>query len=162
MCRVLPISLWRRKKRYILNFQFLRYNKRHSEKKMSLRTFVTVTLVILKRKWIGIESCASFDEMANVRGDSRVSGYPGLSPKIQDLLLLHIDDWPVYMKFIIKCICQSEKYELPWAVPDGSKLRFIILMRMKTQWWWCVQGMVIKPFGAFLKTFGASAPLAHP
>ncbi len=42
------------------------------------------------------------------RGDSRVSGYPGLSPKIQDLLLLHIDDWPVYMKFIIKCICQSE------------------------------------------------------
>ncbi len=43
-----------------------------------------------------------------IRGDSRVSGYPGLSPKIQDLLLLHIDDWPVYMKFIIKCICQSE------------------------------------------------------
>ncbi len=42
------------------------------------------------------------------RGDSRVSGYPGLSPKIQYLLLLHIDDWPVYMKFIIKCICQSE------------------------------------------------------
>ncbi len=41
------------------------------------------------------------------RGDSRVSGYPGLSPKIQDLLLLHIDDWPVYMKFIM-CICQSE------------------------------------------------------
>ncbi len=44
----------------------------------------------------------------HIRGDSRVSGYPGLSPKIQDLLLLHIDDWPVYMKFIIKCICQSE------------------------------------------------------
>ncbi len=42
------------------------------------------------------------------RGDSRVSGYPGLSPKIQDLLLLNIDDWPVYMKFIIMCICQSE------------------------------------------------------
>ncbi len=41
-------------------------------------------------------------------GDSRVSGYPGLSPKIQDLLLLHFHDWPVYMKFIIKCICQSE------------------------------------------------------
>ncbi len=68
------------------------------------------------------------------RGDSRVSGYPGLSPKIQDLLLLHIDDWPVYMKFIIKCtLYVSQKYELPWAVPDGSKLRFIILMRMKTQ-----------------------------
>ncbi len=46
--------------------------------------------------------------MEIVRGDSRVSGYPGLSPKIQYLLLLHIDDWPVYMKFIIKCICQSE------------------------------------------------------
>ncbi len=42
------------------------------------------------------------------RGNSRVSGYPGLSPKIQYLLLLHIDDWPVYMKFIIKCICHSE------------------------------------------------------
>ncbi len=42
------------------------------------------------------------------RGDSRVNGYPGLSPKIQDLLLLHINDWPVYMKFIIMCICQSE------------------------------------------------------
>ncbi len=66
------------------------------------------------------------------RGDSRVSGYPGLSPKIQDLLLLHIDDWPVYMKFI-SSVYVSQKYELPWAVPDGSKLRFIILMRMKTQ-----------------------------
>ncbi len=49
----------------------------------------------------------------------------------------------------------SQKYELQWAVSDGSKLLFGILMRMKTQWWLCVQGMVIK-------TFGASAPLVHP
>ncbi len=35
-----------------------------------------------------------------------------------------------------------------------------ILLRMKTQWW-CVRGMVIKTFEALLKTFGASAPLAH-
>ncbi len=52
----------------------------------------------------------------------------------------------------------SQKYELQWGIPDGSKLQFVILMRMKTQWRWCVQGMIIKTFGAFLKTFGASAP----
>ncbi len=46
--------------------------------------------------------------LQTTRGDSSVSGYPGLSPKIQDLLLHHIDDWPVYMKFIIMCICLSE------------------------------------------------------
>ncbi len=46
--------------------------------------------------------------LQTTRGDSSVNGYPGLSPKIQDLLLLHIDDWPVYMKFIIMCICLSE------------------------------------------------------
>ncbi len=48
----------------------------------------------------------TIEQDIQTRGDSRVS--KGLSPKIQDLLLLHIDDWPVYMKFIIKCICQSE------------------------------------------------------
>ncbi len=116
-----------------------------------------------RRTLLTPRSCVEYfyDGWMHFRGDSRVSGYPGLSPKIQDLLLLHIDDWPVYMKFIIKFICQSEvSYELQWAVPDGSKLRFVILMRMKTQWWWCVQGMVIKTFGAFLKTFGASATLS--
>ncbi len=46
----------------------------------------------------------TIEQDIQTRGDSRVSGYPGLIPKIQDLLLLHIDDWPVYMKFI----CQSE------------------------------------------------------
>ncbi len=38
----------------------------------------------------------TIEQDIQTRGDSRVSGYPGLSPKIQDLLLLHIDDWPVY------------------------------------------------------------------
>ncbi len=34
----------------------------------------------------------------------------------------------------------SQKSELQWTVPDGSKLWFVILMRMKTQWlWWCVR-----------------------
>ncbi len=57
---------------------------------------------------MSIDCFKNSQTMVKIRGDSRVSGYPGLSPKIQDLLLLHIDDWPVYMKFIIKCICQSE------------------------------------------------------
>ncbi len=101
----------------------------------------------------------TIEQDIQTRGDSRVSGYPGLSPKIQDLLLLHIDDWTVYMKFIIKCICQSEvrasvggSWREKTAVHHFNAHENSVMM-MRT-------GHGIKTFGAFLKTF--SPPLAPP
>ncbi len=114
---------WKRKKLYILNFQFLRYNKRHSEKKTSSRTFVTVavTLVILKRKWIGIESCASFDEMA-------ISLFSSVS---RALLLYWIASvCSVYNRYILVIVAEY------FIIPEQTKATFKCIKMCATAVYW--------------------------